>query len=90
MKIAETRAMIKAALSGALDMVPYANDPVFNVDVPQACPGVPSEVLSPRTTWSDPAAYDVQAAKLAKMFIDNFRKLESEAGSGIDAAGPRV
>ena len=53
MKIAFTRAMIRAALAGALDAVPYETDPVFNLDVPAACPGVPPEVLKPRATWSD-------------------------------------
>jgi phosphoenolpyruvate carboxykinase (ATP) len=90
MKIALTRAMIKAALSGTLDTVPYAKDPIFNVEVPRACPGVPAEVLEPRSTWEDPAAYDAQATKLARMFADNFRKLESEAGRGLEVAGPRV
>ena len=52
MKIGFTRAMIRAALSGALDDVPYSHDPVFNLDVPTTCPDVPTEVLSPRRTWS--------------------------------------
>src|SRR4051812_2622937 len=52
MKISYTRAMIRAVLSGALDKMPYERDPIFNVDVPSACPEVPSEVLKPRDTWS--------------------------------------
>jgi len=66
MKIAHTRAMIRAALAGALDAVPYERDPVFNLEVPTSCPGVPNDVLKPRTTWTDAAAYDAQAAKLAR------------------------
>ncbi len=61
MKISYTRAMIRAALSGALDAVEFANDPIFNLDIPAVCPGVPAEVLHPRNTWSDLAAYDAQA-----------------------------
>src|SRR5580765_5374338 len=53
MKIAYTRAMIAAALSGALDRVAYDRDPVFNIDVPTSCPGVSSDVLNPRNTWQD-------------------------------------
>src|SRR6266850_1256936 len=52
MKIADTRAMIGAALSGALDQVGYERDPNFNLDVPVTCPGVPTEVLKPRNTWT--------------------------------------
>ena len=58
MKIQHTRAMIHAALSGALDNVPFARDPIFNLDVPQSCPDVPADVLNPRNTWSNKADYD--------------------------------
>src|SRR5262249_13179570 len=76
MKISYTRAMFGAALSGALDAVPYDCDPIFNLDVPTTCASVPSEVLKPRNTWASPAEYDVQASKLARMFADNFRRFE--------------
>src|SRR5206468_8762025 len=65
MKIAFTRAMIRAALSGALDGVAYEKDPIFNLDVPASCPDVPSEVLKPRDTWANGADYDAQSKKLA-------------------------
>src|SRR5262249_2990573 len=58
MKLGHTRAMVRAALAGALAGVPFVPDPVFGVLVPQTCPGVPPEVLRPRDTWRDPAAYD--------------------------------
>ena len=90
MKIAHTRAMINAALSGALDDVPYQTDPIFNLEVPQSVPGVPADVLNPRSTWKSEAAYDEQAHKLARMFVDNFEAFESEELPGVKAAGPRV
>jgi phosphoenolpyruvate carboxykinase (ATP) len=90
MKITFTRAMIRAALSGALDTVPYERDPVFNVDVPAACPGVPPEVLEPRRTWANPDEYDRQAARLARMFADNFQTFAAEVSEDVRAAGPRV
>jgi phosphoenolpyruvate carboxykinase (ATP) len=90
MKISHTRAMIHAALSGGLDDVPYETDPFFNLEVPASCPGVPASVLTPRGTWRDPSAYDVQARKLAQMFIDNFRAYEQEVEPEVRAAGPRV
>ena len=90
MKIAYTRAMIRAALSGALDAAAYTRHPVFNIDVPTSCPHVPSAVLDPRSTWSDPAAYDAQAARLATMFVENFKTFAGDVGAAVVAAGPRV
>lgn len=74
MKLSYTRAMIEAAFSGALDKVSYIEDPVFGLHVPAECPNVPSDVLHPRETWSDKAAYDAQAEKLRAMFEENFKK----------------
>ena len=88
MKIAHTRAMIRAALSGQLDSVAYDRDPVFNLDVPRGCPGVPGEALNPRSTWKDPVAYDQQARRLAHMFNENFRMFEPDAEPDVRAAGP--
>ena len=62
----------------------------FNLDVPQTCPGVPPEVLKPRNTWADQAAYDEQARKLARMFADNFKTFEADAATDVKAAGPRA
>jgi phosphoenolpyruvate carboxykinase (ATP) len=90
MKLAYTRAMIRAALSGALDSIRYERDAHFNVDIPDSCPGVPADVLRPRNTWTDGAAYDAQAAKLARMFADNFRTFEGEVSAEVIAAGPVV
>jgi phosphoenolpyruvate carboxykinase (ATP) len=90
MKIAHTRAMITAALSGALDQVAYHRHPVFNLDMPANCPGVPADVLDPRSTWSDKAAYDAQASKLAAMFVENFRTFEADVDPAVIEAGPRI
>jgi phosphoenolpyruvate carboxykinase (ATP) len=90
MRIAYTRAMINAALSGALDAVPYQRDAVFNLDVPTTCPDVPAGVLNPRTTWPNAADYDEQAARLAKMFVENFKAFESDVSAAVKAAGPNV
>src|SRR3954454_2051335 len=90
MKIAYTRAMIRAALSGALDAVAYDRDPIFNLDVPTSCPAVPPDVLKPRTTWSSPGEYDLQASKLARMFTDNFKAFESGVTPDVLAAGPKA
>jgi phosphoenolpyruvate carboxykinase (ATP) len=90
MKIAYTRALLHAALSGALDKVTFVRDRIFNVDVPTSCPDIPSEVLKPRTTWPDPADYDRQAARLARMFHENFKSFEERVSPDVRAAGPKV
>lgn len=90
MKIAHTRAMIRAALSGGLDNVPYQRHPIFNLDLPTSCPDVPAGVLDPRATWSDQAAYDQQAAKLARMFVENFKTFSGDVDAAVVAAGPRI
>jgi phosphoenolpyruvate carboxykinase (ATP) len=82
-----TRAMVKAALGGKLDDVATTPDPFFGVAVPQHCPDVPAEVLMPRDTWSDSAAYDARARDLANLFINNFKKFET-APAAVRAAGP--
>jgi phosphoenolpyruvate carboxykinase (ATP) len=88
MKIAYTRAMVRAALSGALDAVRYERDPVFNLDVPTSCPDVPADVLNPRRTWARPSDYDAQAAMLAAMFRENFQTFEAAVTPEVLAAGP--
>ena len=90
MKIAYTRAMITAALTGQLDNVQYKKHPVFNLDMPTTCPGVAESVLDPRSTWPDAAQYDEQAKKLAKMFVDNFVTFENNVAASIKEAGPKA
>ncbi len=90
MKIDHTRAMIRAALSGALDTVAYARDPVFNLDLPASCPDVPAGVLHPRATWPRPEDYDRQAATLARMFAENFKTFEAGVDRAVRDAGPRA
>ena len=88
-KLAYTRAMVQAALAGQLDSVDYQDDAAFKVAVPRSCPGVPSEVLTPRSTWSDPGAYDQKARRLAGLFLENFGQFEN-VPSRIVAAGPAI
>lgn len=74
MKLSHTRAMLTAVLDGTLAGVKFEPDPVFGIAVPTEVPGVPSNVLKPRSTWPDPVAYDRQAAMLAGMFREAFAK----------------
>jgi phosphoenolpyruvate carboxykinase (ATP) len=90
MKIAYTRAMLTAALTGQLDNVQYRKHAIFNIDIPMTCPGVPDSVLDARTTWPDKTAYDEQAKKLATMFVENFKTFEKDVDPAVKAAGPKV
>jgi phosphoenolpyruvate carboxykinase (ATP) len=90
MKIGYTRAMISAALSGALDNVGYQNHPIFNLDMPTSCLDVPSAVLDPRSTWSNKDEYDAQARKLAAMFVENFKTFAADVDPVVIDAGPHV
>jgi phosphoenolpyruvate carboxykinase (ATP) len=87
MPIAATRAMLRAALSGVLDGAEFRTDDVFGFRVPVSVPGVEPGLLDPRSTWRDPAAYDVKARELAQMFRDNFEKFADPA---LAAAGPQL
>ena len=88
MKLRLTRAMVSAALAGDLNSGEFAVDPVFGMDVPNAVPGVPPEVLRPRDAWADGAAYDVVAAELAGMFRANFEQFADQVSDAVKAAGP--
>jgi phosphoenolpyruvate carboxykinase (ATP) len=89
MLLPDTRAMVDAMLGGRLDDVDTRPDPVFGLRVPVHVPAVPDEVLDPRGTWPDPSACDEQAAKLAAMFRENFRKFEAGVTESVRGAGPR-
>ena len=89
MKLAHTRAMVHAALDGRLQGAATTTDPIFGLQMPTSIEGVPSEVLNPRSTWSDGAAYDAQARKLASMFRENITKFGDAVQADILAAGPQ-
>ncbi len=82
-----TRAMVRAAISGAIEQEEMVTDPIFGLRIPTSCPDVPNQVLLPRRTWADPDAYDRQARDLAERFKKNFTQftLPSEE---VRNAGP--
>jgi phosphoenolpyruvate carboxykinase (ATP) len=89
MKLAYTRRMVSAALSGELDGTPMMEEPFFGLTIPQHVPDVPDEVLLPRNTWADKEAYDAQAGRLVGMFQKNFEQFAAGVTDEIRAAGPR-
>jgi phosphoenolpyruvate carboxykinase (ATP) len=88
MDLTHTRAMIQAATAGELDEVEMKTHPVFNLDMPVSCPGVPDGVLDPASTWDDREAYDEKARELARMFVKNFERFEGTVRPEVVAAGP--
>ena len=87
-KLAYTRAMVTAAISGDLQNAEYVHDDRFNLEIPTNIEGVPSEIMIPKDTWDDPEAYDKQADELADMFISNFAKKYPDMPDEIRNAGP--
>jgi phosphoenolpyruvate carboxykinase (ATP) len=90
MKLSFTRSMITAAMKGELNSVEYVPHNVFGVLQPQSCPNVPSEILNPRDTWADKAAYDAKASELAGLFNKNFEKYADKASDAIKSAAPKA
>lgn len=90
MPIKATRGLLNAALDGSLNTVEFRKDETFGFLVPVSVPGVDAKILDPRSTWADGGAYDAQAARLAEMFIENFRKFEAYVDDAVIAAAPKA
>jgi len=88
MRLKYTRAMIKAAMAGKLDDVEYQTHEIFGLEMPKTCPNVPSQVLSPKETWEDEAAYQAKARELTNHFKDNFKQFRKYTNDDILAAEP--
>jgi phosphoenolpyruvate carboxykinase (ATP) len=86
MPIGATRALLRAALDGSLGAMAFRRDANFGFEVPVAVPGVEPALLDPRATWADPAAYDAQAARLVRMFADNFAQYVPHIDADVRAA----
>jgi phosphoenolpyruvate carboxykinase (ATP) len=88
MPIQATRALLDAVLSGELGGAGFRMDPVFGFEVPLTAPGVDGSLLDPRSTWTDPEAYDRKARELAQMFAENFAEKHADAPAEVAAAAP--
>ncbi len=89
--IKDTRGIIDAILSGAINEADTKTIPYFDLQVPTALPGVDSGILDPRDTYADPAVWEEKAKDLASRFIKNFVKYTgNEAGAALVAAGPKL
>jgi phosphoenolpyruvate carboxykinase (ATP) len=90
MSIRHTRAMVRAALDGTLASVASSTDPHFGMQVPNACPDVPGDVLNPKNTWKDKKAYDSTARDLTQRFEKNFKQFEGHVDGKIKQAAIRA
>lgn len=89
-KLPYTRAMIHAVLDQGLEDVSFHQDELFGLWIPESCPGVPADLLSPQKTWSDPDAYRILAHDLVARFEDNFSQYSGVVAPEIGAAGPAL
>jgi phosphoenolpyruvate carboxykinase (ATP) len=89
-KLAHTRAMVRAVLNGRLQETALVPDPIFGVLLPQSCPEVPPQLLRPRDTWREPTEYDGQARRLTALFATNFARYADQVPETVRQAGPRM
>ena len=85
--IKNTRAMITAILNGSIEQADYELEPIFGFSCPKSIEGVDTKSLNPRSAWGNPNEYDLQAAELAKLFIENFKTYGTTVSS-LESAGP--
>ncbi len=90
MPIAHTRALVNAALNGALAKADTEKDPFFGLAIPTSCVGVPSEILNPRNTWADKDAYDAKAKDLVGRFIENFEQFTDYVEDDVLQSAPKI
>jgi phosphoenolpyruvate carboxykinase (ATP) len=90
MSIQHTRALLRAVLDGSLSRAGFRKDPYFGLSIPEHVPGVPEEVLDPRQSWADKAAYDRMAKELVKRFEANFAGFEAGVGEDVRAVAIRA
>ena len=89
--IPDTRGIIDDILNGDIEKAPTKVLPYFDFVIPTELPGVNPAILDPRDTYADPKEWDEKAKKLAEMFINNFKKFETNAaGKALVAAGPHI
>lgn len=83
-----TRSIITAALNGNLNEVEYKTHEIFGLQMPNSCPGIPSDILDPKNTWENKNEYDLKAIELANEFHANFEQFSEYASEEIMNGGP--
>ncbi len=90
MSIGHTRALLAAVLNGTLKGARYERDPHFGLMFPQDVPGIPNDVLNPRLSWGDKAAYDKAARDLVARFEKNFAAFQDGVTDEVKAVSIRA
>ena len=90
MSISHTRALLDAALDGSLARTRLPRGSVLRPSIPESVPGIPDEVLDPRQSWADKAAYDRMARELVARFEANFQTFRDAVGEDVRAAAIRA
>jgi phosphoenolpyruvate carboxykinase (ATP) len=82
---------LDAIHSGELADAEYESLEIFNLSIPKAVSGVPSELLNPKSAWNGtPEQFNESLRNVGNMFVDNFRTYEDEAAPETLAAGPKL
>ncbi|MNI23454.1 Phosphoenolpyruvate carboxykinase [ATP] [compost metagenome] len=90
-KLNYTRSLIRAAMDGSLLESHFNKHNIFGLEYPTSCgEHVPAQILDARGLWNNDEAYDMQAKRLAKLFISNFEKFNNEMPPSVHAAGPKI
>ena len=90
MDLPQTRKIIDAILDGSIETAEFDTMAIFNLEIPNALPGVDTNLLNPRNAWQDKDAYDKAAGKLADMFANNFKRfIHTPQGKELQTAGPQ-
>ncbi len=89
MAIRHTRALLRSALDGSLNRMEFRHEPFFGLAIPEHVPGIPDDILDPRLSWADKAAYDAMAKHLTERFEANFAAFEATAGDDVKAVAIR-
>ncbi len=90
MSLKHTRAIIDAIHDGSLTNIPTSQDPIFDLAIPETCPGVPERLLTPRNTWENKDAYDHAARKLASLFAQNFKQFKAGSSPEINETAEKL
>lgn len=85
-----TRALIRAVMDGSLNRVPFKKQEIFDLLIPESCPGVPASILDPKTTWKKESNWYETAERLAEAFHSNFEKYASHADEETLAGAPEM
>ncbi|WP_457743621.1 phosphoenolpyruvate carboxykinase (ATP) [Sulfurimonas sp.] len=91
MSLKDTRACINAILDGSIKESEFDTTKTFRLQVPKTLGNINPDLLNPRNAWADKEAFDAARDKLAEMFVENFKRYQTEDSQfDFSTAGPKV